>query len=210
MSQSFDAWTQLALVVDSTNTTAVTVGSGPNRALLVWTLTGSASDILTSVTYNGVTMSLLTSGQEPVTGNWSFLHGLLNPDSGTHDVVQTLSGSVVLYGHAASYAGVSAFHNAVVTTNASTDSFTATTTTSANDWVAGALRSENLSGESSVYTSRSGNPSTATSGIWLDSNGQVAAGTSDLAASQSIPEPWIGLTVALQAPGGKFILIPGR
>lgn len=210
MAQSFDAWTQMGLVVNTVNTTAVTVGAGSNIVLLAWTLVGNTSDILTSVTYNSVAMTKLVAVQEPTSSFWSYLHGLLAPATGTHDLVQTITSSNVLYGHAASYFGVSGMHLATSATNGGTATFSLPIDTDTNDWVVGLCRDRTNAGESAVVgTARSG---VTTSGIWLDSNAQEPDGGFTLQASSlgMASDEWVGVGVALQAVGTKFILIPGR
>lgn len=86
----FDASSQGTHVYSSTPMSwSHTVGSGSNR-LLVVSISGyygnTNSMLPTSVTYNGVAMTLLTSKIFNGTGNYIYVYYLLNPPSGTHTI----------------------------------------------------------------------------------------------------------------------------
>ena len=68
-------------------TYSYTVGNGPNR-LLVVNLVGGLTDDISSVTYAGTAMILVNKLQAP-SNNWQYLYYLLNPASGSNNVVVT-------------------------------------------------------------------------------------------------------------------------
>jgi hypothetical protein len=86
-------------------TYSYTVGSGPNR-LLVVNLTGDTSaDDISSVTYAGIPMTLIGKIQAP-SGRWQYLYYLLNPPSGSNNVVITADSPHYLISQTASWYNV--------------------------------------------------------------------------------------------------------
>lgn len=64
------------------------------NALLVVCVTGdTTSDLVTGVTYNGVAMTLVTKKHGTAALHWIYMFYLLNPMTGTHNVVISASGS---------------------------------------------------------------------------------------------------------------------
>jgi hypothetical protein len=105
----FDA----ASSISSGSTTSVsfshTVGSGTNKILLVF-VSGNAIGNITTATYSGTSMTELDSFL-PNAGNWSSgigmrLFYLINPPSGTANIVLSGSSTFSAYAAAASYFGV--------------------------------------------------------------------------------------------------------
>ena len=73
--------------------------SGAHRILFVGTNANSVSTTITGMTYNGVAMTQIPVGSTSMTGGASrterlYLFYLINPDSGTHNVVVTASGDI--------------------------------------------------------------------------------------------------------------------
>lgn len=108
MAIAFDAATSFnggASQVSSV-TFAHTVGSGANRILVVGVaLRNGTGQSVTGVTYNGVAMTsagVAINGTTVRTSLWT----LVNPASGTHDVVVSMSAAAVVAGGAHSYTGV--------------------------------------------------------------------------------------------------------
>jgi hypothetical protein len=86
-------------------TYSYTVGSGPNR-LLVVNLTGDTSaDDISSVIYAGTPMTLIGKVQAP-SNNWQYLYYLLNPSSGSNNVVITAGSPHYLISQGASWYNV--------------------------------------------------------------------------------------------------------
>lgn len=82
----------------SSLTYSLTVASGSNRQLLVWTFVSSANfdqlSYVTSVTYNGVSLVQIAARGDPGANNRAELWALpagTQPASGTHNVVVTLN-----------------------------------------------------------------------------------------------------------------------
>jgi hypothetical protein len=84
---------------------AYTVGSGANRLLIVNLLGGVSADDISSVTYAGSPMTLLGKVQAPSNG-WQYIYYLLNPASGSNNVVITSASAHYLISQAASWYNV--------------------------------------------------------------------------------------------------------
>jgi hypothetical protein len=82
-----------------------TVGIGSNRLLVVNVIGDTSADDISSVTYAGATMTLIGKIQAP-SNNWQYLYYLLNPPSGTNNVVITAGSSHYLISEAASWYNV--------------------------------------------------------------------------------------------------------
>jgi hypothetical protein len=69
-------------------TQSITIGSGSNRYLLALfcSYDGSVQDSIISASYNGVAMTRLEQIKSPFSNHVSDAFGLVNPDSGTHDL----------------------------------------------------------------------------------------------------------------------------
>jgi hypothetical protein len=81
-----------------------TVGTGSNR-LLVVNLVGDVTDGVSSVTYAGTPMTLIGKVQSP-DNNWQYLYYLLNPSSGSNNIVITAASAQYLISEAASWYNV--------------------------------------------------------------------------------------------------------
>jgi len=119
-------------------TSSYTVGSGANRLLVVNLIGDTSADDITSVTYNGASMTLLGKVRAP-SNNWQYLYYLLNPSSGSHSVVVTAGSTHYLISQAASWFNVkqSAQPDAFTTNTAPAGS--TSTTTSLTTVAAGSL-----------------------------------------------------------------------
>ncbi|MCP4172981.1 MAG: DUF2341 domain-containing protein, partial [Fuerstiella sp.] len=108
-------WSQvLTLAVDASssgatpNQASVTVShttSGTNRLMLVGVSTDPHGETVASVTYNGDSLTLVGSEEDPGAHSRVEIWSLLVPDTGTHDVVVTMSGA----GHHGTTVGVMTF-----------------------------------------------------------------------------------------------------
>lgn len=117
--------------------------TGTDTFLVVYGWVNNSSDSVTSVTYNGVSMTRLND----VTtynggGNRAYLYYLFAPDTGTHNIVATLTGSYSSAWIGESYTGASqsTFPDSYVESGGDGSSNTYsinTTTTSDNSWVLG-------------------------------------------------------------------------
>lgn len=171
----------------TTLTASYTVGSGSDRMLVVG-VKGSESTYydISGVTYNGTAMTLLDK-QGP--GNrWIYFFYLLNPDSGTHNVVITATLSGYILAVAADYTGVSQTGQPDATTKGTglSGAYTGTVTTTANNsW--GILMFGGYSGTSPL--AGSGSTRRAYDGVFgtiglFDSNGpKTPAGSFSMTAN---------------------------
>ena len=134
---AFDAATNGGSTGSGTSHTfAHTTGVGSNR-LLVVQVTGdnNPGDVITGVTYNSVSMTLVTKNL--TAGRAQYMFYLLNPDSGANNVVISASATIYISSMAASYTGVgqSGQPDASNTCSESGSTLTCTVTTVAdNSW----------------------------------------------------------------------------
>ncbi len=103
MAITFDAATGNKVGSGTTNTWSHTVGSGSNRILIVSVDTGLS---ISGVTYGGVALTQLGIVNYNSNNEHLSLWYLLNPTSGTANVVVTASGTTFIIGVSASYSGV--------------------------------------------------------------------------------------------------------
>jgi hypothetical protein len=105
-----------------------TVVSNSNRLLIVNLIGDTSADDISSVTYAGTPMTLIGKIQAP-SNNWQYLYYLLNPSSGSHNVVITAASSHYLISEAASWFNVkqTAQPDAVTTNTAAIGSTSITT-----------------------------------------------------------------------------------
>src|SRR5208283_5259003 len=73
-------------------TYSYTVGTNSNRLLLVNLIGDPSADDISSATYAGASMTLITKVRTPA-GRWHYLYYLLGPTSGTNNVVITAASS---------------------------------------------------------------------------------------------------------------------
>lgn len=128
------------------------VCSGSDRFLAVdVSILSVPGTTVTGITYNGVAMTLI-GAKSTVSGagrveSW----GLVAPAADSNTIAVTLSASVVSAGNAVSYSGVhqstasEAFNSAQATNVGAADATVSVTTATDNDWVHGALATDDLS-----------------------------------------------------------------
>jgi hypothetical protein len=118
--------------------------TGNNRALLVfqtWDNNHDTTDHANGVTYNGVSMTKLLGPVQDGGDRLLYLYYLMNPDSGTHDVVVTANATIYLSVTAiALYTGVGSIETAnagsVIVNGVGANTIAGTITTVANNaWV---------------------------------------------------------------------------
>jgi hypothetical protein len=141
MSIAFDAVSSVNSASATSHTLSHTT-SGSNRALVVGAAGfGGSSNWITSITYNGVTMTDgAVKADEPAAGLSTQLFYLENPSSGTNNVVVNLSTSKPFGITAASYTGVkqtSAKDGGGTNGSTTTTNTVNVTTGNANSWVVG-------------------------------------------------------------------------
>jgi hypothetical protein len=106
-------------------TYSYTLGSGPNRLLVVNLIGDTSADDISSVTYAGTAMTLIAKVRAP-SNNWQYLYYLLNPSSGFNNVVVNANSPHYLISQAASWYNV----NQAAQPDASTTNTAAATSTS--------------------------------------------------------------------------------
>lgn len=134
---AFDAATNGGLTNPGSSKTFAHTTSGSDRILFVGVF-GSTTDVITGVTYAGVSMNLIAKDSNG--DRWAYLFYLAAPATGSNNVVISASASGAIYGGAASYTGASqtgipdAFkvEKASATTNI--------TTVADNSWVVSVFR----------------------------------------------------------------------
>lgn len=105
----------------SSRTYSYTCGSGSNRLLVVAVNGDANSDLITGVTYAGVSMTLIDKQTAGSGERWQYLFYLLSPATGANNVVISASGTCDSIGSgAADYSGVSASGQPDATTKHST------------------------------------------------------------------------------------------
>ena len=135
-------------------TYSYTVGTSLNRLLVVNLIGDSSADDITSVTCAGIPMTFAGKVQAPASNNWQYFYYLLNPPSGTNNIVATAASQHYLISQAASWFNVRQ--------TAQPDAFTTNT-----------LPATNTSATTSLKTIAAG--SLVVQGVW--SFGRLAAGT---------------------------------
>lgn len=121
---------------------------GANRFLSVDISMLSAGQTVISITYNGDPLSLIVARSTVTSIGRIECWGLVNPDSGTHTIEVTLSGSIASTGTAVSYAGVhqisptEGVNSAQATNVGAADAEVTITTVAENDWIHAALATD--------------------------------------------------------------------
>jgi hypothetical protein len=147
---AFDA-TSSAATSSGTSLTFSHTTSGADRILLVGISeveAGGAPDYITGVTYNGVSMTRVNTAV-PASANWrGYIYALVNPASGTHNVVVSASQATYIIAIGASYTGVSQGSQPDVNTANTCPNFSTTCSVSVapvNDgsWVIGLSNNSN-------------------------------------------------------------------
>jgi hypothetical protein len=206
---SFDGGSQTGV---SSYTYNYTVSTGSNRLLLVGVLGDSTSDLITGVTYGGVAMSLVdaTNGKlHPASERWMYLFYLVNPSSGSNNVIISASGSCdrILSG-CADYTGVNQGppDNTTQNTGASVSTLTTSIVTHKNyDW---AFLFEGGYGGNNPPTAGGGDIRRTFDGVFgawglFDSNGAIGTPeTYSMTTNYASPSTTIGHIVVAFAPVG--------
>lgn len=104
MAIAFDAATDLGSTLSGDTLTTAHTCTGTDRILFVGTVGKAGTDTISGVTYNGVAMTKIATAQV-ATRRYSTLWYLINPASGSNNVVISSSETNVIEGLAASYTG---------------------------------------------------------------------------------------------------------
>jgi len=183
----------MAIAYDSSSTaqqgsvSSITVAhtcTGTNLLLLVGVLTNDTSDLVTGATYNGVTMTRgggqLASGAGYF-GCWYFL---INPATGTHNIVVSRSTTDLIGCMGSSYTGVkqTGFPDSSASGTDAAGNFVSTTTVvGSNAWLWANVRASNGFSGVTGGTGTTGRQGVfGLAGIIADSNGTVGTGSQSL------------------------------
>ena len=153
---AFNAATYGGNTTGTSQTTSHTT-AGTNRFLAVCVWADTASDLISGVTYNGVSMTLVD--KQLHTGlRYHYLFGLMNPAIGANNVVTSASSSTFIQTLVASYTGVAQAGQpeaAIKTTaTAQTSITTPLTTVTANAWTVNCVGSGAGSAAGTNFTER--------------------------------------------------------
>lgn len=137
MAIAFDTVTSNSSVTSTSHTFSHTC-NWSERMLFVGHLSNTG-DFSTGVTYNGVSMTLISKKQVWVTSAWTYLYALFAPSTWTNNVVISVSSSTLIYWMSISYTGVTQSNtmdaSATSSVNATTIwASTTLSTTVANCW----------------------------------------------------------------------------
>lgn len=194
---------------DTTGTSLTFSHTNTAGNLLVVTCGVPASDLITGVTYNGTSLTLVDKIASPAPdGRWCYMFYLVNPATGAHNVVVSSSSSDFLYANAASYTGAKTTGqpeaSATGTTSSSTSSTATVTTTATDAWTVATFRTNDgafptvTSSPSGAVVRRTGD----SAGALYDSNGGVGSGGSKTITVTYGGNRYYGWVIASFAPGG--------
>lgn len=193
----------------TTITNTINIGTTNSKSVLVVGGIGhTASDAITSVTWNGVAMTKVQV-QAPTGANDRHLYIfiLVAPATGTHDLVVNNSSSVYFFGYVSVYDGCAAAQpdNSGKSTKTASTSYDLTLTlNSDNCWLVGVA--DHYDGNIAAGTGTSLRTATAVTGIG-DSNSALAAGSRSIQFTGS-NQTWTGVFLSLKpyTETGAFLL----
>lgn len=172
-------------------TFAIDVGAGADRILVVGVMRFATNDV-TGVTFNGDAFTQIGSAQQNDVGsNWVSMWYLVNPDSGSHNVVVSATSSTHLMGGAIALTGAaqtgqpdSFASGSSSNCDAAGEVTQATDVLAANSWLVMLAGTANL--ESTTAGTGATEREDISGQLWMgDSNGGVAAGSRSLAVNYS-------------------------
>lgn len=149
MAIAFDSSAQVAFGTGTSRTLSHTCGSLTNGYLVTFVRINNDSDVITGVTYAGVSMTQLYKFHETGAGNnnaYVYIYGLASPTSGANNIVASFSSSVTIALFSHSYSGViSVGQPDATSSNAATATSVTVTTTpvTSNSWIVAQARSYN-------------------------------------------------------------------
>lgn len=181
----------------TTITNSITLVTGVRPVMIVAGNGHSASDAITSITWNGVALTKVQV-QAPTGSNdrYIYIFVLVNPDSGTHNLVINNSTSAYFFGHVAVYNGCGAVQPGTSSKSTSTAATTFTETLTINNsgsWIVGWAHHWN--GNLAAGTGTTLRTAAAVTGLG-DSNGPVNVGSSSIQFTGS-SETWMGVYLSL-------------
>lgn len=202
----FTPTAEAAIAFDSSQTagmngvTSITFShtiTGTDTYLQVCAFTNKTTDQVTGVTYNGAAMTRSTTFRSLTGVGGMSMYRLINPDTGTHNVVVSSSASTYMRAFSASYTGAnqSSQPDATGENSGSGTTVTATLTTVAS----GAWMTSCAFGSGASFTSFSGTQrqNTGEPGAYQDSNGTVSPGPNNqtFTNTSSVNFIWAALSI---------------
>lgn len=181
--------------------------SGTDKFLLVSVRSQVAGggDVVTGVTYNGTSMTRINTIRSETNNERGYLYYLINPDTGTHDIVVTASSGNLIAG-GASYTGVDQTSpidaNNTSTQGTGTSVSLSVTTTTDNCWLVG--YGDGVTGSGSAFTPGSNTTERAENdrNVQFDSNGpQTPTGSYSQNYSWTSNERFFMLIAAIKPAG---------
>lgn len=202
----FDAQTSPVITSNSGNSfsnTTLTIGSGTNRALVAFLALGSAFET-PSMTWGGVSLTLLSSIADTGANQKVYAFGLLNPASGTGPLVGSWTNSISFFAAGVSFTGVDQTSLAVAfphtTTNTGTSTTVSVTVTSATGNIVAAVQGASSQGavapspsDTSIFNG------VTTSGYGASANRKAGATSTVLTSTLGSSQPWSTVGVDIQA-----------
>lgn len=136
MAIAYDTFTNGSFTSGTSRTFAHTC-TGSDRILFVETVINTSTDLVTGVTYNGVSMTRIQT-VSPTANRRLYLYYLIAPATGSNNVVISASSSTFIGGNASSYTGVAQSGTIIDVSTTVTDTSspidTTLTTTVDNCW----------------------------------------------------------------------------
>ncbi len=202
----FDAQTSPVITNNSGNSfsnTNLTIGSGSNRALIAFLALGSAFET-PSMTWNSVSLTLLSSIADTSNNQKVYAFGLLNPASGTGPLVGSWTNAISYFASGISFTGVDQTSNAVAfphtTTATGTSTTVSVTVTSTTSNMVAAVQGSSFQGavapspsDTSIFNG------VTTSGYGASANRKAGIASTVLTSTLNSSQPWSTIGVDIQA-----------
>lgn len=180
--------------------------AGTNRLLRVNVMHYDSSDDVSGVTYNGVAMTAVPSGDATNGQYWLSTFYLIAPDTGTHDVIVTVTGNVFDIGiTAVSYTDV---HQSVplgtaVTATGTSTAPSVTVSSASDELVDDGLIIVN-SGSLTVDTGQTQRVNTTTSNAFIKyaTSTESGAASTVMSWTNGTSQAWVIMAVPIKPVGG--------
>lgn len=213
MAIAFDTSAALTRVTGTSLTQSYT-----NNGDLLVVQAGTVGDLISGVTYNGVSMTQLTKVQNANLGSWIYMFYLIAPATGANNIVISHTGVGLIEGNAASYSGTnqSSFPDSSNTNRGTGTSFsTSTTVVASNCWLVGFLDNDNTATTgTSNWTKRQEQTDFVLT--LADSNGTVGTGSQTQSGTIGGSANWGMITASFAPPApvvatatGHFLSLMG-
>jgi len=208
-----DAVSSGANGTDTTRSVSHTV-SGSDRLLLVGVYTEKSGDAgtecITGVTWNGVSMTKISTKIRSNNLGYMYLYGLVAPDTGTHTAVASCSATAYMTIQAVSYTGV--YQDSVPTvhnegaSNTGTSLDVSVTVTVDDSWLSGYGLADNCGFGAGTNGTLQGSVFNCSEG-WVDSNGVLSTGSNTIGIVGSTGSNFIYNVVQI-VPAGAVVDTP--